>query len=218
MPTIGGGDDFVWIGGPDEGLWLLVVVGDEAIDGGLDIDDAFEDAALEAPLGEDGEETLDGVEPTGRGGREMEAPARMTPQPFDHLGVLVSGVVVEDGVDRLAGRDLALDGVQKPDELLMPVALHATADDLALQHVEGGEQGGRAVVLVIVGHGPGPTLLQGQARLGAVQGLDLRLLIDTEDHGVGGRIDIQADDVADLGGELRIVESLKVRIRCGARP
>src|SRR6266436_6916590 len=74
MPTIGGGDDFVWIGGPDEGLWLLVVVGDEAIDGGLEIDDAFEDAALEAPLGEDGEETLDGVEPTGRGGREMNHP------------------------------------------------------------------------------------------------------------------------------------------------
>jgi hypothetical protein len=36
MPTIGGGDDFVWIGGPDEGLWLLVVIGDQAIDGGLD--------------------------------------------------------------------------------------------------------------------------------------------------------------------------------------
>ena len=98
MPTIGGGDDFVWIGSPDEGPRLLVVVGDEAIDGGREIDDAFEDAVLEAPLGEDGEETLDGVEPTGRGGREMEAPAWMTPQPFDHLGVLVSGVVVEDGV------------------------------------------------------------------------------------------------------------------------
>ena len=40
MPTIGGGDDFVWIGGPDKELWLLVVVGDEAIDGGLEIDDA----------------------------------------------------------------------------------------------------------------------------------------------------------------------------------
>jgi hypothetical protein len=118
MPKIGSGNDFVWIGGPDEGLWSLVVVGDEAIDGsGLEIDDAFEDAALEAPRGEDG------VEPTGRDGREMEAPARMTPQPFDHLGVLVSGVVVEDGVDRLTGRDLALDGVQKPDELLTPVAL-----------------------------------------------------------------------------------------------
>jgi hypothetical protein len=59
-----------------------------------------------------------------------------------------------------------------------------------------------------VGHDPGPTLLQGQARLSAVQGLDLGLLIDTEDHGVGGRIDIQADDVADLGGELLIVGKL----------
>ena len=41
MPTIAGGDDFVWIGGPDEGLWLPVVVGDEAIGCGLDIDRAF---------------------------------------------------------------------------------------------------------------------------------------------------------------------------------
>ena len=98
---------------------------------------------------------------------------RMTAQPGDHLGVLVGGVVVEDGVDGLAGGDLALDGVEEADELLMPVALHAAADDLAFQDVEGGEQGGRAVALVVVGHGPGPPLLHRQARLGAVQGLDL---------------------------------------------
>jgi hypothetical protein len=55
--------------------------------------------------------------------------------------MLVGGVVVEDGVDGLADRDLALDGVQKADELLMPVALHAAADDLAFQHVEGGPLG-----------------------------------------------------------------------------
>ena len=60
----------------------------------------------------------------------------------------MGGVVVEDGVDGLASRDLALDGVQEADELLMPVALHAAADDLAFQHVEGGEQGGRAMSLV----------------------------------------------------------------------
>jgi hypothetical protein len=65
MPTIGGGDDFVWIGGPDEGLWLLVAVGDEAIDGGLEIDDAFEEAALEAPLGEDCEFAVTGGENAG---------------------------------------------------------------------------------------------------------------------------------------------------------
>ena len=69
MPTFGSGDDFVWIGGPDEGLWLLIMVGDEAVDGGLQVDDALEDAALETTLGEDGEEALDGVEPAGRGRR-----------------------------------------------------------------------------------------------------------------------------------------------------
>jgi hypothetical protein len=63
MPTIGGGDDFVWIGGPDEGLWLLVVVGDEAIDGGLEIDDRMEDPILESAPRQLGEEALDGIEP-----------------------------------------------------------------------------------------------------------------------------------------------------------
>ena len=51
MPTIGGGDDFVWIGGPDEGLWLLVVVGDEAIDGGLEIDVLPLDVPADAECG-----------------------------------------------------------------------------------------------------------------------------------------------------------------------
>ena len=74
VPTGSGGDDFVWIGGPDEGPGLLVVVGDEAVDGGLEVDDALEDTALEAALGEDGEEALDGVEPAGRSGREVERP------------------------------------------------------------------------------------------------------------------------------------------------
>jgi hypothetical protein len=123
MPAPYCGDDFVGARGPCEGLGLLIMLFEEAVDGSLEVDDGAKDAALEPALGEGREEAFGGVEPT----------ARMTPQPFDHLGVLVSGVVVEDGVDRLAGRDLALDGVQKPDELLMPVALHATADDLALQ-------------------------------------------------------------------------------------
>ena len=121
-PSGGGGNDFIGIGGPDKRLWLLVVVDDEAVDVGLQIDDAFEDPAFEAALGEDGEETFDGVEPTGRGRREVKSPARMTPEPLNSLGVLVGGVVVEDGVDGLSGRDLTLDGVQEADELLMAVA------------------------------------------------------------------------------------------------
>jgi hypothetical protein len=77
VPACGCGDDFVWVGGPGEGLRLLVVVGDEAVDGGLEIGDAIEDAAFQAALGQDGEEPLDGVEPAGGGGREVERPSRM---------------------------------------------------------------------------------------------------------------------------------------------
>lgn len=34
----------------------------------------------------------------------------------------------------------AVDGVEKMDELLMPVTLHVPADDGAVEHVEGGKQ------------------------------------------------------------------------------
>ena len=78
----------------------------------------------------------------------------------------------------LSPGDLGLDGVQEADELLMPMAWHTTADHLAIQDVERGEQGGGAVALIVVGHGASPSLLHGQARLGAVEGLDLALLID----------------------------------------
>jgi hypothetical protein len=50
------------------------------------------------------------------------------------LGVC-DGVVVDDGVDDLAGRNLRLHLVQEADELLMAVALHAAADDRSVQDI-----------------------------------------------------------------------------------
>ena len=69
----------------------------------------------------------------------MEGEAFVPTKPFDDLGVLVSGIVVEHDVNLLVGRNLVLDGVQEADELLMGVPLHAAADNAAFQHVEGGE-------------------------------------------------------------------------------
>src|SRR6266511_3826169 len=103
----------------------------------------------------------------------MEGPARMTIEPRADLGVLVGGVVVENGVDDLAGRDGALDGAQKADEFLVTVALHVAADHLALEHVERGEEGGRPVAFIIVGHRSETPRLHRQAGLRAVEGLDL---------------------------------------------
>ena len=65
----------------------------------------------------------------------MERPARMPGQPFLHLGMFVGRIVVDDGVDGLSRRDLRLDGVEKADELLVPVALHVAADNSAVEDV-----------------------------------------------------------------------------------
>ena len=63
-PTVSRCDDLVWIGLPEEGLGVICVVFlDEAIDGGLEIDERMEDAVLEPPPGQLCEEALDGVEP-----------------------------------------------------------------------------------------------------------------------------------------------------------
>ena len=81
-PTVSGGDDGIRIGAPDEGFGRLVVFGDEAVDGGLEVDEGAEHAAFQTPFGEFGKEALDRVEPGGRGRGEVEHPARVALEPL----------------------------------------------------------------------------------------------------------------------------------------
>jgi hypothetical protein len=210
VPTFDRGDDFLGIGGPHEGLGIVVGFPEKAIDRGLEIDDRAKHAAFEAALGQLGEEALDGVEPGGRGRRVVEHKARMSAEPGSRLGMFVRAVIVEDHVNDLADRHLGLDGIQEPDELLMPVTLHAPPDHLSIEHVEGGKQGGGAVSLVIMGHRPASPRLDRQARLGAVKRLDLALFIDTEHHRVRRRVDIQPDDITQLGDEFRVARQFEL--------
>jgi len=69
-------------------------------------------------------------------------------QPGQHFGMFVGGVVVENDMDRLASRDLALDGIEKVDKFEVAVALHAAADHRAVEQTERGEQGSGALPLV----------------------------------------------------------------------
>ena len=161
MPASDGGDDFVWIGGPFEGLGHSVVLAQEAIESGLKVCDRAEDPALQAPLREFGEETLDGVEPGARSRREVKGEAFVAREPLSHLRMLVGGVIVEDHVHDLARGDFGLDGVEEADELLMPMALHVASDHFAIEHVERGEEGRRSVALIIVGHRARAALFEG---------------------------------------------------------
>ena len=110
----------------------------------------------------------------------MEVEPRMPFEPSPHLGMLVGGVVVDDQVEFSPSRGLAIDLVEKTDEFLMPVAAHALADDLAVEDVERGEQSGRAGPLIIMSRRAAAAALHRQPRLGAVERLDLALLIDRQ--------------------------------------
>ena len=145
----------------------------------------------------------------------------MARQPGQHFGMFVGGVIVENDMDGPASRDVALDGIEKTNELAMAMTLHAAADDGAVEHAERGEQGGGAVPLVVVCHGLAASRLDRQSGLGAVEGLDLALFINRQHHGMGRRIDprvrplagpragAEPDDVSELGGQAGIARALE---------
>ena len=140
----------------------------------------------------------------------MERPSWIAFEPSSHLGMLVGGVIVDDGVDRLTRGDLLLDDIEEANEFLMAMALHVPADHRAVEDVHRGEQRRRAVPLIVVCHGPGATLLQRQSGLCAVERLNLALFVDRQDDGVGGRIDIEPNDVAQFVDEARVVGQLEL--------
>ena len=129
-------------------------------------------------------------------------------EPSLHLRVLVGRVVVHDQVQVEALVGVAMDDAQEAQKLLMAVPLHAGAQHRAGRHIESGKQGRGAMPFIVMGHRAGAALLERQARLGAVERLDLRLFIDRQHQGFVRRIKIEADHVLDLldevlvGGEL----------------
>ena len=94
--------------------------------------------------------------------------------------------------------------VQKVEEFLVAVTGGILADDFAAPHVERSKQGRCAMPLVVMRHGRAAPLLQGQAGLGAVKRLYLRLFIDRQHHRMGGRGHIKPAHVAQLFGKSRI--------------
>src|SRR6478672_8506654 len=113
-------------------------------------------------------------------------PAGTLGEPVADRLRLVARRVVHDDVHVEAGRNIALDLVEEPAELLGSMARHALADHRAGLHVrlhrhrgdEAREQRRGAVALVIVRAPLDLPRTHRQQRLRAIEGLDLALLID----------------------------------------
>ena len=152
----------------------------------------------------------------------MAVPARPLGEPVLDQPGLVARCVVHDDMDVEVGGHGALHLVEERAELARPMPLHAAPDDRAGGGVEGGEQGGRAVALVIVAAPLRLARPHGQHRLGAVERLDLALLVDAEHQRAVRRVEIEADDVAHLVDELRVARQLEaldpVRLQAEGAP
>ena len=212
VPSFDSSDDFIRVGGPGKRFGIFVGFDDEAIDGGLEINEGVEDATVKPPPGKFGEESFDGVKPrTGCRG-EVENKPLVAIEPSPDLWMFMGGVVVENDMDDLVFGDLSIDHVQETDELLVPVALHIASDHGPVEDVQGGEQRCCSIAFVVMGHGAETPFLHRQSRLGAVQRLDLAFLIDGQDDGVGGRIDVKPNNITQFSDEVRVVRELELPI------
>ena len=99
----------------------------------------------------------------------------------------------------------------------MAMAFFAAGEDFAGGDVERGKQRCRAVADIVVRHTFDITQAHRENGLGAVQRLDLALLIHAQDHGVLGRIKIQTDNIADFFDEKGIIGDFKMALPMGLK-
>ena len=149
----------------------------------------------------------------------MDMPMRSFGKPAaDHLGLVRAGIVHNDvGIEIIRHRSLDL--VEEPAELNGAVPGEAAADDGAELHIQRGEEGCGAAAGVVMGVSLDLSGAHRQQRLGAVERLHLRLLINAQDDGTIRRRKIQADDIANLfhkqwiGGQLEGLGPMRLQTK-----
>src|SRR5260221_13435888 len=92
----------------------------------------------------------------------------------------------------------------------MAMALHALANDLALNDVERREQSRDTMALVVMGYGGIAPLFYRQTRLGTIKRLNLALFFDLQDDRRVGPVYVEADYLAKFGRKLRIIGQLEL--------
>ena len=156
----------------------------------IDVVDTGHDALLELVLrchpdvaqdrsGELGEEALDEVEPGAVLGceRELEAAERSSGQPSFGFSGDVRGMIVEDQLDRSAGRIGRIEQLEELDELSAAVAVSDQGMHLAGEQIDPGQQAERAMafVLIVTREGRVDAGFGRQIRRSRRNGLDSRL-------------------------------------------
>ena len=131
-------------------------------------------------------------------------PTRAFGQPVADRFGLVRGIVVPHQMNIEVRRYPSLDLVKELTELLGAMTRVAFADDFAGGDIQSGEQRCRAMPGVVMAAPLHLPRAHRHDRLTAIEGLNLRFLIDAQHDSMLGWRDIQSHHIAHLGDELRI--------------
>jgi len=159
---------------------------------------AREAASAKALLAEFAEPAFNQIQPGAGCRSEVQLKTRMPIKPGFYVGMFVRAIIIHDQMEIEFGRSFAVDSLKESQELLVPMAGHAVADHLAVEHAQSGKQGGRSMAGVIMSHRSAAAFLQGQTGLGSVKGLNLAFLVQAQNQGLVRRIQIQPHDIAQL--------------------
>ncbi|ALA59356.1 hypothetical protein NITMOv2_2951 [Nitrospira moscoviensis] len=190
-------DDVGGLAGPDKRCRILVPAVDVALDVFHEGPDCVEGSPANGFPGQDAEPGLHHVQPRCPGRREVEVHARVRLQPRLYLRGLVRGRVVEDDMQG-ALPIMPAEHVQEPKEVGPGVSFAALADDRSGSDFQSGVQTGQSIALVVMSLPGRKARAERQNRLRPVQSLDLGLLVDAQDDGVGRRVQVEADHIVDL--------------------
>lgn len=177
--------------------------------------DAAERPPADCLLSNDVEPDFHLVEPgrTGRG--EVDVIPRTSRQPLLHSSMFMRPIVIDDKMNLQVAGDVGLHMIQELQVLLMSVPLFAPGDYFARGDVQSGKQGRCPMADIVMGHALDIAQPDGEDGLGSIQGLNLAFFVDTEDHGLFGRVEIQPDDIADLFDEERVGRDLEMALPMG---
>ena len=190
-------------------LGLEIVVSEVNVDGSNQFIDAGEAAFTDDIVGELPKESLDKIEPRGAGGSEVNVDAGMFLQPSADDGMFVSGVIIDDEMEREFWRGLAMEFLEKGKPLDVRVLRSGCAEDAAVEVVQRRKERHCAVARVVMSTGADMADAQRQARLSSLQRLTLALLVAAQHERLVRRIKIKTDDIPELGFEVRIARQFE---------
>ena len=202
-------EDVLGLGGPNERLGLAIPFSDEGVNGFDQVGNTGEAAASHRLAGEFGKPALDQIEPAGAGRNKVNLDPRALGEPALDARLFVGAVVVEHQMQFERSGVLCVELAQELQELVVAVAIEATAADLAGRDIQGGKQGGRAVPDIIVGPSAAAPAFERQSRLRAVQRLNLALLVHAQDDRMLRRVQIHPHHIQELRDKLRIARQFE---------